>query len=94
MTRIEYLKNVIRQSPIVVTGFGVTRSPESPSRDAINVTETSQLLSEIIEHMSRVTGTSKQDDVPSRSTPVQEFQPNSIIHRHRLYRMGRRITPR
>jgi hypothetical protein len=94
MTPLEHSKNVIGQTLIVVSGFGVAGSAESSPRYSIDMAGASEPLSEIIEHVRRVAGTSKQDDVPSRTAPVEEFQLDAIVHRYELYGMGRRITPK
>ena len=94
MTRIEYSKNVIGQTLIVVSGFGTARGAEPSPGNAIHVAGTNKPLREIIEHVRRVAGTGEQDDIPSGPAPVENFQLNAVVHRYELYGMGRGVTPK
>src|SRR5665213_1147568 len=94
MTHLEYSKNVIGQTLIVVSGFGMTGSAESSPRYSIDVAGASEPLSEIIEHVRRVAGTSEQHDVPSCPAPVENLQLDAVVHRYELYGMGRGVTPK
>ena len=94
MNQIEYSQNVVSQTLVLVSGFGVARSAEPSSRYAIHMAGTSELLREIIEHMSRVAGTSEQDDVPSAPAPVENLEPDTVVHRYELGVVGREVLPR
>src|SRR5215469_85392 len=67
---------------------------EAAPCDAVNVICGRQFGSELVENMSRVSKTRKQNQGSSRSAPIENFQPDVVLDRDELSAMRRRVEPR
>src|SRR5215467_11947767 len=97
LERVEDGENVVTETIGRIRAPSRQRSAgraEAAPRDAVNVICGRQFGSELVENMSRVSKTRKQNQGPSRSAPIENFQPDVVLGRDELGAMRRRVEPR